>query len=402
MALLQLSIIKLRTGKTMLARLAADKLFKSFDNLEAGSLDLVMPDGRRETFGGKRPGIQAKLRLNDWKVMSNLALRGDSGFAQDYQNGSWETDNLQNLLTFGLENESATSHLISGSSTFNMLARLSYFFKRNTMNGSRRNIHAHYDLGNDFYKIWLDQTMTYSSAIFNHDQDSLMMAQNNKYDRLLHQLGSTSGHVLEIGCGWGGFAERSANIRDFSIKGVTISEAQHEYARNRLGKKAEIVLEDYRSLTGMYDHIVSIEMFEAVGEAYWQTYFSKLKSLLKANGKAMIQTITIADDKFEKYRSGGDVIRNYIFPGGMLPSPSVFKQQCEKSGFRQVDSFHFGQDYARTIEIWLENFDNRSNEIRAQGFDEKFMRMWRFYLASCIAGFRTGRISVMQAELQHA
>lgn len=386
----------------MLARIAADRLLKKFDDIESGTLDLVLPNGRKESFGGKKPGINASLKLNDWKVMSNLALRGDSGFAQDYQDGSWETDNLQNLLTFGLLNEKATAKFISGSQTYNMLSRLSYFFRRNSISGSRRNIHAHYDLGNEFYKVWLDEGMTYSSAIFKNSSESLTDAQNNKYDRMLGLLNGGSGPVLEIGCGWGGFAERAVDAYGFDVKGITISQAQHDYATQRLGNKAQISLEDYRRLDGLYEHIVSIEMFEAVGEKYWNTYFSKLKSLMTKNGKAIIQTITIDDGKFEQYRSGGDVIRNYIFPGGMLPSPSRFKQEAQKAGLIQIDSLHFGMDYARTLEIWLDKFDRESEVIKAQGFDDSFMRMWRFYLASCIAGFRTARISVMQAELKHA
>lgn len=389
-------------GYGMLARIAADRLLKKFDSLESGTLDIVLPNGKKESFGGKKPGIKASLKLNDWKVMSNLALRGDSGFAQDYQDGSWETDNLQNLLTFGLVNEKATSQFISGSQAYNALSRISYLFRRNSISGSRRNIHAHYDLGNEFYKVWLDEGMTYSSAIFNDPSESLTDAQNNKYDRILNHLGKGSGKILEVGCGWGGFAERAADRHGFSVRGVTISNAQYDYAAARLGKKAQIDLKDYRLLDGVFDHIVSIEMFEAVGEQYWNTYFSKLKSLLNKDGKAMIQTITIADDKFEKYRSGGDVIRNYIFPGGMLPSPSRFRMAAEKAGLHQTDSFHFGLDYARTLEMWLEKFDKERATIKAQGFDDGFIRMWRFYLASCIAGFRTGRISVMQAELKHA
>ncbi len=386
----------------MFARMAADQLLKKLDRIESGSLDLVLPNGRTETFSGKKPGLSAKLKLNDWKVVSNLALRGDSGFAQDFQRGNWETDNLQDLLTFSLMNENATKEFISGSSIFRTFSRLSYLFKRNSLSGSRRNIHAHYDLGNEFYKVWLDESMTYSSALFHTRDYTLLEAQNNKYDRLLDRLESQSGHILEIGCGWGGLAERGVETHDFSIKGVTISDEQYHYARNRLGNKADIVLEDYRNLTGSYDHIVSIEMFEAVGEAYWQTYFGKLKSLLREKGKAMIQTITIADDKFDQYRNGSDVIRDFIFPGGMLPSPSRFRQEAELGGFKMTDSFSFGLDYARTLEIWLDNFDRQRDAIKAQGFDDKFIRMWRFYLASCIAGFKTGRISVIQAELRHA
>lgn len=386
----------------MFAQIAADRLLRKLDGIDSGSLDLTLPNGRTESFSGKNPGMKAKIKLNNWKVLSNLAMKGDTGFAVDYQNGNWETDNLQNLLTFGLMNEASTEAFISGNQFFNTLSRLNYFFKRNSLSGSRRNIHAHYDLGNDFYKIWLDETMTYSSALFKSSNESLSQAQNNKYDRLLDKLDTTSGDILEIGCGWGGFADRAVQSNDVSVTGVTISDAQYEYSQKRLGDRAQVKLQDYRTLTGTYDHIVSIEMFEAVGQEYWQTYFAKVKNLLKDKGKAMIQTITIADDKFDKYSVGSDVIRNFIFPGGMLPSPSRFKHEAEIAGFRQNETFFFGLDYARTLEIWLENFDNRINEIKTQGFDEKFIRMWRFYLASCIAGFKTGRINVMQVELQNA
>lgn len=386
----------------MLAQFTADMLLKRLDKLDSGSLDLELPNGRTENFIGKKPGLRAKLRLHDWKVVSNLALRGDTGFARDYQDGNWDTDNLQDLLAFGLMNEAATGKFISGSPVFNTISRLSYAMRRNSTAGSRRNIHSHYDLGNDFYKLWLDESMTYSAAIFNQPDENLLNAQNNKYDRILDHLGSASGRVLEIGCGWGGFAARSLQTHDFAIKGITISDAQLAYATERLAGQAEIVSEDYRAQTGLYDHIVSIEMFEAVGEAYWQTYFNKLRSLLKTTGKAMIQTITIADDKFEAYRTGSDVIRSMIFPGGMLPSQSRFQQEAGKAGFKTTDIFDFGQDYARTLEIWLANFDRRRADVSALGYDDKFIRMWRFYLAACIAGFKTGRVSVIQAELQHA
>jgi cyclopropane-fatty-acyl-phospholipid synthase len=274
-------------------------------------------------------------------------------------------------------------------------------FTQNTLKGSRKNIHAHYDLGNDFYKLWLDQTMTYSSAIFHDQNDDLEKAQHSKYDRIINRLGA-SGRVLEIGCGWGGFAERALQTRDYAIKGLTISNEQHAFATERLGQKAEIALEDYRLQTGRYDNIVSIEMFEAVGENYWPLYFNKLKSLLADNGKALVQTITIGEDYFDRYRQGGDAIRTFIFPGGMLPSPKRFEEESVKAGFKLTDAFAFGQDYARTLELWLERFEERLGEVRALGFDEKFIRMWRFYLTSCIASFKIGRTNVMQMELQHA
>ena len=243
--------------------------------------------------------------------------------------------------------------------------------------------------------------MTYSSAIFADDQEDLTKAQHRKYDRIIDRL-ANSGRVLEIGCGWGGFAERALEKRDYAIKGLTISDEQHAFATQRLDGKAQIALEDYRAQSGRYDHIVSIEMFEAVGEHYWPLYFRKLKSLLSGDGNALIQTITIGEDYFERYRQGADAIRTFIFPGGMLPSPKRFEEESVKAGFKLVDAFAFGQDYARTLEIWLQRFEERLAEVRALGFDEKFIRMWRFYLTSCIASFRIGRTNVMQMELQHA
>jgi cyclopropane-fatty-acyl-phospholipid synthase len=251
--------------------------------------------------------------------------------------------------------------------------------------------------------LWLDPTMTYSSALFKTDSDDLVAGQLHKYDRIIGRLESKDLSVLEIGCGWGGFAERLIQQKsDVRIDGVTISDEQFHFATNRLGSKANILKKDYRHIEGMYDHIVSIEMFEAVGEEYWATYFKKIESLLKKTGSALVQTITIANDKFETYRKGNDVIRSLVFPGGMLPSPDVFSTVAQGAGLKVTDTFEFGLDYARTLEIWLKNFDAKYNEIKSLGYDDGFIRLWRFYLASCIAGFRTGRINVMQAELKHA
>ena len=276
---------------------------------------------------------------------------------------------------------------------------LSYLLRLNSVKGSKKNIHAHYDLGNDFYKLWLDPSMTYSSGIFKNSNDTLEQSQYNKYDRILDCLGEDKGSLLEVGCGWGGFAERAQTRGDFDVRGVTLSEEQHDYARDRLGAKADIVLEDYRHQNGTFDNIVSIEMFEAVGERYWPTYFNKIGSLLSKNGKAVIQTITMNDKDFPRYRQGGDFIRSYIFPGGMLPSPSRFEREVQKAGMQTGNTFYFGQDYARTLESWLHVFDQKKDEVIALGFDEGFIRLWRFYLAACIAGFRTGRTDVMQVEL---
>lgn len=386
----------------MLGKKITDHFLSSLDRLEYGSFELVTPDGQTRSFQGKNPGVAGKLQLHEWSVLSNMAAKGDIGLAEDYRAGLWETSNLEDLLTLGLQNEQVISRYVFGNPLSKIKNRLVYLMNMNTLKGSKKNIHAHYDLGNEFYKLWLDPTMTYSSALFNTPQESLEQGQLNKYDRILDVLGDGRGDLLEIGCGWGGFAERATLRSDLSVKGITLSEEQHVYARNRLGNKAEIVIEDYRHQQGLFDYIVSIEMFEAVGEKYWPVYFSKIASLLKKEGKAVIQTITIHDSIFEKYREGGDAIRSFIFPGGMLPSPSRFKEEAAKAGLKATNQFDFGLDYALTLQRWLKTFDEKTPQILAMGFDEGFIRLWRFYLASCIAGFRTGRANVMQIELSHA
>lgn len=385
----------------MFAQFATDQFMRSLDNLEYGCLDLVTPDGRQRQFEGKKPGVTARLQVHDWRVATNLATKGDVGFAYDYQAGKWDTNNLENLISLGMMNDRSIGQYVFGSRIFEYIGNLSYKLRLNTLRGSRKNIHAHYDIGNEFYKLWLDPSMTYSSAIYRREHETLEQAQLNKYDRIIDHLEGTSGNILEVGCGWGGFADRCLQRGDYHLKGITLSSEQKLYAEQRVEGKADIALEDYRHQTGKFDNIVSIEMFEAVGEQFWPTYFQKMSGLLKPGGKAMIQTITIDDSRFERYRRGSDIIRSYIFPGGLLPSPSRFQQEANKAGLRLNDSFSFGQDYAKTLTIWLATFDQKEAAIRALGFDDRFIRMWRFYLAACIAGFRTGRTDVMQIELQH-
>lgn len=385
----------------MISQIAAQKLLKNLDNIESGNLELTTPDGKTYVFSGRNPGVNARMELKNWNVLSNMALKGDTGLAQDYFNGNWETSDLENLISLGMMNDNSMKNFVFGNKFFQFLSRISYSLRSNTISGSRKNIHAHYDLGNKFYSLWLDPTMTYSSALFEKKDESLSDAQNNKYDAIIDRLTNDSGRVLEIGCGWGGFADRCMQKKDYWLKGITLSDEQHAYARDRLANKATIALEDYRHQSGKFDNIVSIEMFEAVGEEYWPTYFNKIAHLLKQGGKAVVQTITIDNQRFDSYRKGSDAIRSFIFPGGMLPSPSRFQQEAEKAGLRVNETFHFGRDYARTCQIWLNSFEQNLDKIRELGFDDSFIRLWRFYLAACIAGFKTGRTSVMQAELQH-
>lgn len=377
------------------------RFIDTLHRIEHGAVTVTMPDGKLHLCQGKNPSVNADITLHDWRAIPILALKGDIGFAEGYRDGWWSSNNLKNLFYLGLQNEACLKKYIYGGMVTRIASKLAYLFMQNTLKGSRKNIHAHYDLGNDFYKLWLDSSMTYSSAIFANAEEDLTLAQHRKYDRMLERLGS-SGSMLEIGCGWGGFAERALASKDYAITGLTISKAQHVYATERLKNRAHIALEDYRTQTGVFDHIVSIEMFEAVGEKYWPVYFKKLKSLLASGGKAMIQSIIIKDDYFDAYRKGGDAIRTLIFPGGMLPTLNRFEEESKKAELQLTERFAFGQDYACTLERWLNRFEACLPEVKALGFDEKFIRLWRFYLASCIASFRIGRTDVMQMELQHA
>ena len=386
----------------MLAKIISDRLLKKLGRLESGQLDLTLPNGRQYVFEGKSTGSKASIALHSWQVLSNLMQKGDVGFAEDYRDGLWETNDLLALTHLGLSNQSAMNTMIAGNKMSRFIGMLSYLMNLNTLKGSRKNIQAHYDLGNDFYRLWLDPTMSYSAALYQNDDDSLQQAQLNKYDRLIAKLPQRSGRLLEVGCGWGGFAERAMQQGDYAIKGITLSDEQHAYAQNRLGQNAEIALEDYRLQDKQYDNIVSIEMFEAVGERYWKTYFSMLKQCLSRHGKALVQTITINEADFEQYRKGSDFIRSFIFPGGMLPSPSRFNQEAAQAGLKVNDQYFFAEGYAKTLEVWLENFDHKKAEVKQLGFDDRFIRLWRFYLAACAAGFRTRKTNVMQVELVHA
>jgi cyclopropane-fatty-acyl-phospholipid synthase len=387
---------------------AARLLFRLLDGLRSGSLEVVDPEGRRCAFPGRMPGPHASLVLHDWNVCSDILRRGDIGFAESYIDGRWESGDLSALLTLAALNQQAIERALHGSWWAMLALRLRHLLNANTRNGSRRNIHAHYDLGNDFYSLWLDPTMTYSAALFGGNAAvSLEAAQLTKYERILERLDVQPGdRVLEIGCGWGGFAEHAAAARGCRVTGITLSQAQLEYARQRMLSRGldhlvEVKLCDYRDVGGAFDHVVSIEMFEAVGEKYWPLFFRTLRERLRPGRRALVQTITIADAKFERYRSGTDFIQQFIFPGGMLPSPSVFARKAGEAGLAIGRSFAFGLDYAETLRRWHENFISTAAQAEALGFDERFMRIWRFYLSYCEAGFVSGNTDVMQVELVH-
>ncbi len=375
--------------------------------LKHGALHLELPDGRISHFGDN--SYPVTLRLHDWSLCEAVLKSGDIGFAETFIDGSWSTDNLTGLIELFVRNRESLESLIYGKWWSKLLYRMRHLFNRNSRKGSRKNIHAHYDIGNDFYRLWLDPSMTYSSALFrNGPADSLQDGQTAKYRRILGQLAVAPGaRVLEIGCGWGGFAEIAARESGVRVRGLTLSAEQLQFAQQRLtdaglAEQAELSLMDYRDSDGQYDAIASIEMFEAVGEAYWPTYFECVSRNLKSGGRACIQTIVIAEELFERYRAGSDFIQQYIFPGGMLPSPAAFRAQAERQGLRVVDEFAFGRDYARTLSEWRDAFKQKLTDVRAQGFDDHFLRTWEFYLAYCEAGFRADNINVMQFTLEKA
>lgn len=389
----------------MLYKKTDETVLKTLEAIEFGSIRIELHNGRSYDFVGRAPGPAAHLCIHAPDVLWNMAIGGDTAFARDYQAGKWDSDDIGALVDFAFRNDDALGSLVSGNQLKRSFIWLAGQLRPNTRRRARTNIHAHYDLGNDFYALWLDPTMTYSSAVFSQPGQSTEQGQLAKYDRILDRLNGRSEDVLEIGCGWGGFADRAISARDCRVTGLTISAAQAEYARKRLktaGAQADIRLEDYREPRGKFGSIVSIEMFEAVGERYWKTYFDQLKAQLDIGGTAVIQTITIDDDYFEDYRRGGDAIRDCIFPGGLLPSERRFREEASRAGFRIADTYKFGRDYAETLDRWLATFGRKRQQVRDLGFDDGFIRLWRFYLASCSGAFRSGRTDVMQVELYHA
>ena len=377
-------------------------------NWRAGALTFVLPDGQTVRLRGEGPGPEARLVVRDYRFVRRALLSGDIGFAEGYMAGEWDTPDLAALLSACSANFDNLRPLTCGNRLAQWLHGLSHALRRNSRRGSRRNIHAHYDLGNAFYARWLDPTMTYSSARFEARDQRLADAQRNKYAVLARSIDLTAGHtVLEIGCGWGGFAEFAAKEIGARLTGVTISRAQYDFARKRLfeqglAERAEIKLIDYRDIEGRFDRVVSIEMFEAVGERYWPAYFSKIREVLPPGGRAGLQIITIRDQDFEDYRRRADFIQKYIFPGGMLPSEERLSQETARAGLAFASVSRFGQHYADTLGVWLRNFDAAWDGIAPLGFDERFRRLWRFYLAYCEAGFRTGRTDVIQLGLAAA
>lgn len=374
--------------------------------MEAGLVTFVLPDGRKFRAEGARPGPVAELHVHDPDLFTRLIREGDLGFSEAYLDGDWSTPDLQAFMDLVHVAGDDIYDGFPGKGLLRLVEQARQALRGNTRRQARRNIAAHYDLGNDFYRLWLDETMTYSSAMFTTGQESLESAQTAKYASLIDEMGVEAGdHVLEIGCGWGGFAEYAATERGLRVTGLTNSEAQHDYARDRirnagLDDRVEIRLQDYRDARGQFDGIASIEMFEAVGERYWPVYFEFVRERLKPQCNATLQIITVQDRRWEVYRSGVDFIQKYIFPGGLLPSRKALLAEVERAGLRVVHSVEFGESYSQTLRRWHETFNENWPRISALGFDERFRRMWNFYLTSCAATFASGNCDVTQITLK--
>jgi cyclopropane-fatty-acyl-phospholipid synthase len=386
---------------------AARAVFRLLKNLRVGTLDLQYPDGTQARFGsGAEP--RAAMRLEDWRVCTAALKSGDIGFAESWIDGSWHTPDLVALLKLFIANREAVEDVIYGTWIGRLAYRVKHLLNRNSRRGSKKNIHAHYDIGNPFYRLWLDETMNYSSALFNGDLHQPMpQAQHAKVRRALTECQLKPGQrLLEIGCGWGALAEAAAADFRARVTGVTLSSEQLAYAQERQRKagvsdRVELRLQDYRDINDEpFDAIASIEMFEAVGREYWASYFATLNSKLRAGGRACIQSITIRDDLFERYVSGTDFIQHYIFPGGLLPSASAFRAEAAKVGLEVVNELAFGPDYAETLRRWRVDFLRHESAVLQQGFDTRFLRIWEFYLAYCEAAFDSGNTNVVQFTLR--
>lgn len=370
------------------------------DRIRHGAIDLTLPSGAELRLGSGAPSTA--LTLNDWGAASALAAKGDIGWGEAYMAGLWDCDDIEALAKLALQNDGAFGDALRpGALRRAAFLATDRILRRNDRAGSARNIQAHYDVGDDFYRLWLDESMTYSSGLFGSPDDDLADGQQRKYQRLLDVTEEAGSRTLEIGCGWGGFAEAAADAgRDLTA--ITISPRQHAYATARLDGRADIRLCDYRDVEGQFDSIVSIEMIEAVGERYWPAYFDVLKKRLAPGGVAAIQAIIVEDAHFPTYRRRSDFIRQHIFPGGILPSPGAMETAAREAGLSMRNMFRFGADYAHTLRVWLERYEAALPRIRALGYDEAFIRGWRYYLAICAACFAIGRTDVVHVEFVHA
>ena len=389
----------------MIKRIFKKYLSKIGNEIKTGTLTVILPCGDTLVFSGKE-GLNSDLKLNSYRPIFRTIIGGHLGFSESYLKGEWTSSNLESFLEIMVTN--LPDSFNARSKSYIYYNKIIHFFRENTKSRAKKNIMYHYDLGNDFYKIWLDKTMTYSSGLFKKDDESLSKAQENKYQLLIDQLKIKSHHkILEIGCGWGGFAEYAAKKIGCRIKGITISPSQLKFAKSRIKKqgledKVSLELCDYRDLKGTYDRVVSIEMIEAVGEKYWLDYFKKIKQVLTKDGMAGIQVILINDKSYERYSNSVDFIQRYVFPGGMLPSQQKLEENYKKTGLIEIESNSFGKSYAKTLSIWHKDFVNSISLIRNLGFDNKLERIFKYYFSYCKAGFSSKKIDVVQKIIKLA
>ncbi len=402
-----------RTGGSYRPSTSMRMFFKLAEALQVGTLAVTLPDGTTRRFVGETPEPVAELVVHNDRMARRFVLGGALAFHESYLDGDWTSPDIEQIFFLGLANYQRIRDHFYGKAWFRVPNKILHALRGNTRRGSRKNIAYHYDLGNAFYEKWLDPSMTYSSALFPNDieasgQGNLTEGQLNKYGALAQRMGLREGHeVLEVGCGWGGFAEFAAREVGAKVTGITISDEQFRFASERifkagLNEKVDIKLIDYRDVRGTFDRIASIEMFEAVGEKYWPAFYNMLRNRLTEGGRAALQIITIDDADFEEYRRSVDYIQKYIFPGGMLPSPTVLTGGLTKAGLALDEVAQFGQDYARTLRTWNTSFQRAWPEIKPMGFDDRFKRMWEQYLLACAAGFRFGSIDVIQVSLRRA
>ncbi len=371
--------------------------FAALEKITFGAIEIELPNGEIKKFTSNIATPNAHIKIKNIAMIDECLIGGDVAFGESFINDEWESNNLPDLLLFLVLNSSVLEQFFHAHKLRMFFLYLQALFRKNTHNGSKKNIQYHYDLGNDFYQLWLDKTMTYSSALFGDEKVDLAAAQKNKYQRILSKLNDKK-NILEIGCGWGGFA-KEAILQGYDVTGLTLSKEQKKYADSLGLKNFTIKLQDYRKEKIKYDNIVSIEMFEAVGRQYWDTYFKTIKNCLNKDGKAIIQTITIDDEVALGYKKRVDFIQKHIFPGGVLPSKSEFINLAKANDLKVVEAFDFGYDYQKTLINWLDDFNKVKEKVINLGFDEKFIRKWQFYLAYCAAGFGAKRTSVVQFEI---
>ena len=393
------SDIETRSGSRPIGLIALNLVKKLLSCVESGRLTVRTPDGTTLNHQAEKPGPEAVLVLHRWRALRRLVTGGDTAFAEAYMDGDWSTPDLSALLELGAANIAPVERRVAGLLPVRIANRIRHILRPNSKRGSKRNIAYHYDLGNEFYRLWLDPSMTYSSALYENPTDTLEAAQENKLRRIVDHLAPKSGdEVLEIGCGWGTLAARlgssGANVKAITLSAEQLAYAKRAVADKGLSDRVRLELQDYRDCQASFDRIVSIEMLEAVGEQYWPTYFNKVRQLLTAQGKAVLQVITIDESRYDQYRKGADFIQKYVFPGGMLPTKTLMADHAAKAGLTLARTEFFGRSYALTLAEWRQRFRHGWPPIEKLGFDQRFRRLWEYYLAYCEAGFRTGLLDV--------